>query len=283
MMDNPLGNLWILYMQNEMARMRGDPSDGAQWSNTFSAQPILPVPLTENWNLVTRPIVPLITAPEFELDAPAFGDCPGNCGSPPSGMPGSVGSSRETAWGDISGWSMLSPSQPSVLDDGAKFAWGLGAVARFPTATKDRFGSEKYTFGPAALALRQPSPDGRWTFGLLQQHYIWSFGGNPKRERVKSSQFQYIWWYKLPTKTPISIGATPIAEVNWQADSRDKWSIPLGIGASTTFFWGKMPVRLGAEFSWFVVSPDNYGKKFFFKLYLAPVIPRLIKKPIFGE
>ncbi len=283
MMDNTLGNLWILFMQNDMMRMRGDPSDGSQWTNVLTIQPIMPIPLTENWNLVARPIIPFITAPEFELDADVFGDCPPNCNTDPASE-FSVASSRENAWGDIMLWAMLSPVEPVELGDGSKLIWGAGPAARFPTATKDKFGSEKYTFGPSALVLRQPPNDhdtDRWTLGLFQQHHIWSIGGSGKRDRVKTSQFQYIWWYQLDTETPISIGAAPMIDVNWEADSRDKWSIPLGIGASTTTFMGKMPVRFGVEFNWFAVSPDNYGKKFLIKFYFVPVIPRLIKEPIF--
>ncbi len=282
MLDNPLGNLWILFMQNDMMRMRGDPSDGSQWTNVLTIQPIMPIPLTENWNLVARPIIPFITAPEFELDADVFGDCPPNCNSDSPGGP-SVDSSRENAWGDIMLWTMLSPVDPIELGDGSKLIWGAGPAARFPTATKDKFGSEKYTFGPSALVLRQPPEDGRWTLGLFQQHHLWSIGGNSDRQRVKTSQFQPIYWYQLDTETPISIGAAPMIDVNWEANSRDKWSIPLGIGASTTVFMGPMPVRFGIEFNWFVVSPDNYGKKFLIKFYFVPVIPRLIKEPIFGD
>ncbi len=51
----------------------------------------------------------------------------------------------------------------------------------------------------------------------------------------------------------------------------------------TPFFMGKMPVRIGLEFDWFVESPDNYGKKWMIKFYFVPVIPRLIKEPIFGD
>lgn len=284
MLDNPLGNLWILFMQNDMMRMRGDPSESSQWTNVLTLQPIMPIPLTENWNLVARPIIPFITAPEFELGADAFGDCPPNCNSEPPDF--SVDSSRENAWGDIMLWTMLSPVEPVELGDGSKLVWGAGPAARFPTATKDKFGSEKYTFGPSALALRQPPKDhetDRWTLGLFTQHHLWSIGGSNSRDRVKTSQFQPIYWYQLDTEQPISIGAAPMIDVNWEADSRDKWSIPLGIGASTTMFMGPMPVRFGVEFNWFVVSPDNYGKKFLIKFYFVPVIPRLIKEPVFGD
>ena len=284
MLDNPLGNLWIIFMENQTTRFRGDPAQGSKWVNTFMIQPILPIPLTKNWNLVTRPIIPLVTAPELSLSPPEFGDCPGNCNTPPqSGLPlGNVSASRETAWGDIMAWTMISPSEPTVLSDGAKFVWGLGPAARFPTATEDQFGSERYSFGPSNILMRLPADNGRWTLGLFHQHHIWSIGGDSDRARVKTSQIQYIWWYKPPVEGEWSIGAAPMIDVNWEADSGDKWSIPVGLGASTTMFVGPMPVRFGVEFNWFVRTPDSYGKKFLLKFYLVPVIPRLVKEPIFG-
>jgi len=285
MMDNPLGNLWILFMENDLTRYRGDPAPGSKWINTLMLQPILPVPLTKKWNLVTRPIIPLVTAPKLSLRAASFGDCPGNCNSAPSPddlLLSNIEGNRENAWGDIMVWSMLSPSEPKELADGSKFIWGAGPAARFPTATEDQFGSERYSLGPSSVFMRLPAKDGRWTFGLFNQHHLWSFGGNDKRARVKTSQIQYIWYYKLPIEGQWSLGAAPMIDVNWEADNDDKWSIPLGIGLSNTFFLGPMPIRVGAEFNWFVKTPKSYGKKFLLKFYFVPVLPRLIKNPIFG-
>jgi hypothetical protein len=284
MLDNPLGNLWIIFTENDLTRYRGDPAKGSKWVNTFLIQPVLPIPLTEKWNLVTRPIIPFITAPKIDVPTSLFGDCPGNCDSKPPdklGLSG-ISASRENAWGDIVVWSMLSPSEPPKLPDGSSFVWGLGPSFRFPTATEDQFGSEKYSMGPSAIFLRLPPPEGRWTLGLFQQHHLWSIGGNSDRERVKTSQFQYIYWYSLPIEKEVSVGAFPMINVNWEADNDDKWSVPLGLGFSTTFFVGPMPMRIGAEVDWYVVSPDNYGPKYMFKFFVVPVIPRLIKEPIFG-
>jgi hypothetical protein len=285
-LDNPLGNLWLIFMENDLMRYRGAPAPGSKWVNSFMIQPILPVPLTKSWNLVTRPIIPLVTAPRVDVSPRLFGDCPPNCNSDPP--PDDLGlidlsADRKTRWGDIMLWSMLTPAEPKVLDDGSKFVWGLGPSVRFPTATTDQFGSERYSVGPSNILMLLPPRGGRWTFGLFNQHHLWSFGGSSKRDRVKTSQIQYIWWYKLPTEAEISVGAAPMIDVNWEAENDDKWSIPIGLGASTTFFLGKMPVRFGAEFNWFVKSPDNYGKKWLVKFYFVPVIPRLIQEPIFGE
>ncbi len=286
MMDNPLGNLWIIFTENDLMRYRGDPAPGSKWINSLLIQPILPIPLTKNWNLVTRPIIPLVSAPRLSLNPPTFGDCPGNCNTKPSPealLLSNVRSSRETAWGDIMMWSMISPAEPRELSDGSKFVWGVGPAFRFPTATEDQFGSERYSFGPSNVLMRLPPKGGRWTFGLFHQHHVWSIGGNSDRARVKTSQIQYIYYYKLPWKGQWSLGAAPMIDVNWEAENDDKWSIPIGLGLSTTFFMGPMPVRVGVEVNWFVKSPDNYGKKFMFKVYFVPVIPRLVKDPIFGS
>jgi hypothetical protein len=285
MMDNPLGNLWIIFLENDLMRYRGDPAKSAKWVNNFMVQPILPVPLTKDWNLVTRPIIPFLTAPKLSLNAPTFGDCPLNCNTEPNPEDlflSNVSASRHNGWGDIMVWSMLSPSEPRELEDGSKFVWGLGPAFRFPTATDDQFGSERYSLGPSNLLMRLPAKDGRWTLGLFHQHHLWSFAGDSDRARVKTSQFQYIWYYKRPSWGTWQVGAAPMIDVNWEADNDDKWSIPIGVGVSTTQFVGPMPVRFGAEFNWFVKSPDNYGKKFMIKFYMVPVIPRLVKEPIFG-
>ncbi len=286
MMDNPLGNLWIIFTENDLTRYRGDPAPGSKWINSLLIQPIVPIPLTKNWNLVTRPIIPLVSAPLLRLNPPTFGDCPGNCNTRPSPenlLLANVSSSRETAWGDIMMWTMISPAEPRELSDGAKFVWGVGPAFRFPTATEDQFGSERYSFGPSNVLMRLPPRGGRWTLGLFHQHHLWSVGGNSDRARVKTSQIQYIYYYKLPWKGQWSLGAAPMIDVNWDADNDDKWSIPIGIGLSNTFFLGPMPVRVGVEFNWFVKSPKNYGKKFLLKFYFVPVIPRLVKEPIFGS
>ncbi len=106
-LDNPLGNLWLIFTENQMQRFRGFPADGSQWVNTLLIQPILPVPLTEDWNLVTRPIIPLVTAPRFNAPAGLFGDCPPNCNSrppPDQVVPSSLDSDRKTRWCDIMLW-----------------------------------------------------------------------------------------------------------------------------------------------------------------------------------
>ena len=131
-LDNPVGNLWVLFTENAVMRYRGDPADGSKWVNAVTIQPILPIPLTEKWNLVNRPIIPLLTAPRFNVSPRFFGDCPPNCNTKPP--PDDLGlfdlnEDRKTRWGDIMFWSMLTPADPIELDSGAKFVWGAGQLS----------------------------------------------------------------------------------------------------------------------------------------------------------
>ncbi len=281
MLDNPLGNLWIIFLENNLSRFKGDPAQGWETVNTFMVQPILPIGLTKDWNLVTRPIIPIVSAPKFDIDTRAFGDCPGNCLSErPASRP--ISSDRETALADSVLWSMLSPAEPPKLPDGSSFVWGIGPSFRFPTATEDQFGSEKWSVGPSNILLRLPPPGGRWTLGLFHHHHF-SFAGEGDRQNVRESEFQPIYWYKLTDDGSWNVGGYPMIHVNWQANSGNRLTLPLEIGISRTLFLGPMPVRFIGSFNYSVVRPDDYGQRFMFKFAIVPVLPRLVKEPILSR
>ena len=280
-LNNPLGSLWMINVENDVARYRGFPVDGSKWVNTTIIQPVMPIPLTEKWNLINRPIIPFITAPKLSGAPRDFTQCPGNC-QPGKFPPGpSVSSSRENGWGDIVFWSMISPSQPPKLPDGSSFVWGVGPSFQFPTATEDQFGSNKWSFGPSAVALRLPAPEQKLTLGLFQQHHFGTRGSGD--QNVSRSQFQPIYWYKLPWGQ-WQIGGTPIININWKASNDNKITLPLELSISNTIrIGGKLPVRFGVGASLSVVAPDDYGQRWMLKFFVVPVIPSLIDKPILGR
>ncbi len=283
MLDNPLGNLWMIFMENGVLRYRGNPAQGWKTVNTFLMQPVLPLPLTKNWNLISRPIIPIMTAPKFDVSARRFGDCPGNCDPGNAKRRGllNIGSDPETELGDTILWSMLSPAEPPKFPDGSSFIWGIGPSFRLPTATEDQFGSEKWSMGPSSIVLRLAGEGQKVTAGLFQQH-LFSFAGKSSRDNVRMSQFQPIYWYSLPVEGEWSIGGFPLITVNYEAKGDNKVSLPLELGFSTTFFLGPMPIRIGAAAQYYAVRPDDYGPRYGFKFFVVPVIPSLVKNPIFG-
>ncbi len=280
-MDNPLSDLWMIFNQNDTSIWRGTPAHGKKVINVTTIQPILPINLTKNWNLVNRPIIPIISAPEFDIPGrPGLGANPGMIPSQPRfGAFENIrlSTDREFALGDINFWTMISPVKPTK-----GVIWGVGPSFMFPTATRDQFGTEKYSIGPASVIMTFP---GKWSLGLFHQH-LFSIGGKSDRESVKLSQVQPIIWYNLPKLW--SVGMAPMWTANWKASSDDVFTIPLGLEVSkTTILGGKLPVRIGGGVHYSVVKPDNYGQRWNFRLYFIPVIPNLLKmklkdKPIFG-
>ncbi len=281
-MDNPLSDLWIIFNQNDTSIWRGTPARGKKVINMTTIQPILPVNLTKNWNLVNRPIIPIISAPEFDIPGrPGLGANPGLIPSQPRFNPFEnlrLSSDREVALGDIMFWTMLSPVKPTK-----GVIWGVGPSFMFPTATRNQFGTEKFSIGPSNVIMTFP---GKWTIGIFHQHFF-SIGGEDDRESVKMSQVQPILFYNLPKLW--TVGMAPMWTANWKASSDDVFTIPVGLEVQkTTILGGKLPVRIGAGVHYSVLKPDNYGQRWNFRLYFVPVIPNLLKmklkdKPLFGR
>ena len=46
-LDNPLSDLWMIFMENDTARYRGFPARGSKWVNTGIIQPVMPLALTK--------------------------------------------------------------------------------------------------------------------------------------------------------------------------------------------------------------------------------------------
>src|SRR5437773_7413341 len=127
--------------------------------STYVVQPVIPFSLNQEWNLISRTIVPYIDA-----QSPVAG------GSDTSGL------------GDILQSFFFSPKAPTA--DG--WIWGAGPVLSLPTASNDALGSGKWGAGPTAVVLKQ---DSGWTVGALVNH-VWSFAGDSQRASVSTTFLQ---------------------------------------------------------------------------------------------
>ncbi len=173
----------------------------------LNVQPVIPFRLTEDWNLITRTIVPIINQPSLfpHVDS-AFG------------------------LGDINPTFFLSPAKPG------KFIWGVGPTFTFPTATADLLGKSKWSMGPAAVGLFM---DGPWVIGALVNNQ-WSFAGSGRKD-VSAFLLQPFVNYNLAGGWYLS--SAPVLTANWKADSGDQWTVPLGGGVGKLFRLGKLPVN----------------------------------------
>ncbi|MCZ6672688.1 MAG: transporter, partial [Verrucomicrobia bacterium] len=113
----------------------GPRDEGERYSLTI--KPVIPFSLNEDWNLISRTIVPVVYQDDI-----------------------SPGSGDQFGLGDTFQSFFFSPVQPTSKG----FLWGVGPTILFPTATDDLLGSEKWALGPTGLLLKQAGP---WTYGML--------------------------------------------------------------------------------------------------------------------
>jgi hypothetical protein len=76
---------------------------------------------------------------------------------------------------------------------------------------------------------------------------------------------------------------SPVIVADFEADGGDVWTVPVSLGVGKTFKIGKMPFQISFEASYAVVHPNTFGQRWNFRLQLKPVIPALVKQPIFSR
>jgi hypothetical protein len=183
-MDNPLGKLWMMFLQNDTLLYDGNPL-GEEVINMTVFMPVLSIPLTQKINLVVRPILPFISAPKPNLPS-NFGRFPDEFPSQPPfnqivNQP-SISTDREFEFGDMM---LMTAFGPSDLV-GGKFVMGLGPTFMFPTASDDFFGTEKWSAGPAAILVYLGKP---WKLGFIAQHWV----EHPVYDLLRSAQAVEHW------------------------------------------------------------------------------------------
>lgn len=249
-LNNPVADLWALNFQYNHYLYQGDATDKYRTQDLLNFQPVLPVHLTSDWNLITRPVFPFVFGtPEFE---------PGE------------GWEKTSGFGDLAVVSLLSPAK---LKDG--LIWGVGPTFIFPTATNDALGQGKYQAGPAAVGLYMGK---EWVFGALVQQW-WSFAGDGDRESTSSANIQYFIQYLFGEDW--QIGMAPNILIDWKADQDNRFTVPVGLGIGKLVKIGPLPVKFTAEVDYMAVHPDEFGQHWVFRFQMIPVLPALFKDTLF--
>lgn len=121
----------------------------------------------------------------------------------------------------------------------------------FPTNTVDRLGADKWSAGPAAVALAKL---GHWLFDALVQN-VWSYAGDNDASDVRFFSFQYFINYNFESGWYLS--STPTITADWEADSDDRWTVPFGGGVDHLVKFGEQPVDLKLQGFYNVEKPKN--------------------------
>ena len=282
LMDNPIGNVAMMFNQLDVYRMEEPESGTKEDQYNYMMLFQFPKKLNENWNLINRvvlnfPSVPLEQddiddfVPPTSLDDDFdYGTGPGNNPTPPlnTPLPVELFDGRTTGFGDIYYVGLFAPNDPIKLKNGAKLLWGLGFDVGFDTASEDILGTGKYSAGPSALGVYMGE---KFKGGALIQHYR-DFAVDGDRNDVNMSNIQYLYYWSL--NETISIGAGPNILINWDQNSDNRYTVPVGLGINRTFQFGKLPVRIGVEYFHSVVTPDDVvGSDWSVRFYVIPAVP----------
>jgi len=233
--QNPVGDLISVPFQNNTNFGIGT-YDRTQ--NVLNIQPVIPISLGSEWNLITRTIFPVITQPDFFSE-----------------------SGSTTGLGDISFTAFLSPAKPG------KFIWGVGPAVIMPSATETNLGSGKWSMGPSLVGLTMK---GHWVIGMIMSQ-VWSFAGQSDQADVNFFLAQYFVNYNMDHGYYLT--SAPIITSNWNASSGNQWTVPFGAGAGKIFRLGKQPMNFNMAAYYNIIKPD-FGPDWQLRFQLQFMFPK---------
>jgi hypothetical protein len=234
-LTNPVASLIQVPMQNNFDFGWG--ADGNGFRYTANIQPVVPMSLNADWNMISRTILPVIG--QTEVTGPG---------------------TSQFGLGDVVQSLFFSPAKPSP----SGIIWGAGPVLLVPTATDSALGAGKWGVGPTAVVLKIAGPI---TFGALANH-IWSFAGKDSRADVSATFVQPFFAYTTGTATTYSINTETTYDWN-----NDQWLVPINLGISQLVVLGKQPVSIGGGVRYFAESPTG-GPNWGFRLSIAMLFPK---------
>ena len=229
---NPVAALISVPFQLNYDHDIGVHDEGERW--TLNIQPVVPIDLNQDWNIISRTILPVIYQDDI---FPSAGS--------------------QSGIGDIVQSVFFSPKEPTT----GGWIWGAGPVFLLPTGSDDLLTGDKWGIGPTAVALRQHGP---WTYGVLANH-IWSFAGDDDRADISSTFLQPFCAYTAPSAWTFTINTE--STYDWK---NEQWSVPLNAIVSKVVRFGKQTTSIGGGVRYWAdgpgSAPEGWGLRFLFTL-----------------
>lgn len=235
-LTNPISDLMTLPVQMTYDQNIGPDDEGYKLQTNI--QPVIPFDVGEDWNLLTRTIVPVIQQDEI---------------IPNSGS--------QFGLGDTSVSLFFSPKKST-----GGVTWGVGPIFLLPTATDDLLGGKKWGAGPAGIVVAIAGP---WTFGGLANH-VWSVAGDSSRNDISNSFIQPFAAYTWQNAWTVSVQSE--STYNWKSE---EWAVPVTAAVSKLVRFGKVPVSLQAGAGYWLESATNGPEGMRYRLQANIVLPKL--------
>jgi len=233
---NPVSSLISMPLQLNFDENIGPIDEGSRFS--LNVQPVIPMSLNEDWNLISRTILPLVKQQDI--------------------FPGS---GSQSGLGDTVQSFFFSPAEPTA----SGWIWGAGPALLLPTASDDLLGTGKWAAGPTAVALKQQGP---WTYGFLVNQ-LWSFAGDNNQDDVNLTFMQPFVGYT--TSDAWSFDLQTESTYNWDSE---QWNFPLVFLVSKVTSIGSQLVQVQAGTRYYVDSFEGGPAGWGFRLSLTLLFPR---------
>ena len=243
-LTNPVSSIWSIANQFNNFEL-----NNGQWSNNWNFQPVMPVSLTKDLNLITRPVMPFYNIVPHETHPNEF--------------------ARDAGLGDLALVELLSPA------NSGNWVLGAGPTFIFPTATSRFTGQGKWQMGPTFVAGYLTK---EFFIGVFPQQWM-SFGGQHGKPDTNQMNLQPI--ASIFFGEGWSLGYSGNILANWNAPSEDVWTVPVGLGLSKVVKLGRLPIKVQLAVQYMPVHPRISGQEWNVQVQITPVLPKLIKGTLF--
>lgn len=247
-LQNPVADLISVPLQSNLDFGGGYDDDAFRY--VLNIQPVIPIPLGGDWNLISRTILPVV----YQDDV-----VPGDVALGLGGQVETDGSDQ-FGLGDTVQSLFLSPRAPGP----GGIIWGLGPVFLLRTATDELLGTQRWGAGPTGVALKQAGP---WTLGALANH-LWSFAGDDDRADVDATFLQPFVSYTTPGG--LTLGVNTESTYDWE---NEDWTVPLNATVSKVLRVGGQAVSVGAGGRYYAEAPEG-APDWGLRLVLTLLFPR---------
>jgi len=220
--QNPIASLTTLPIQFNFNMGMGEYD---RMQTVINIQPVLPLTIGKNWNMINRIIIPLIVQPDFNAE-----------------------NGSTTGLGIINYTAFFSPNLEG------KLAIGFGPSLLIPTNSASVLGDGQFALGPSVVLFAGLS---KWTLGFVAAQN-WAYYTPNASEKHNSFFIQYFINYNL--KKAWSVGMAPTITVNWDAEKDEKATVPFGLSVSKVTRLGKQPMKFALAYYYNAIRPTMGAK-----------------------
>lgn len=247
-LQDPLANFRGIISENAFLSATGEDDD---WAALMKFQGLYAMPMPEyGINFIPRVIVPVVAAPPLS-DLPILGE------------PRPEGGSTEWGMSDIIVQSFIGPSDPG------KVIWGIGPKFSLNTHTDEFVRGAGWGAGASGVVVAKL---GQWGLTGIAAH-LWGFDGDFSTTMVRP-----FISYNVKSWPGFAIATSPTITYDWEAESGDRWSVPLGGGVTQAIPFSATSALLVGLGAYKYVATPEFGPEWSINLTFALMFAPDVKK-----